>query len=161
MDVLKEEWEDLPDINWRNYFEGTVPSRSTKFWNQVAKYCDSDGNLLFKNIASFALRVLSLPFSNAVVERAFSFMNAIKTKVRNRMGLELLMSLMTIRLRLVRRGCCVKFVPSDSMLMLFNSSIYQKVQEQNSEEEILFDECIPVILSDSVDNVISLPDLTA
>ena len=38
------------------------------------------GSKPFKELATFALNVLTIPISNAVVERVFSFLNAIKTK---------------------------------------------------------------------------------
>ncbi|KAJ2954875.1 hypothetical protein O0L34_g3196 [Tuta absoluta] len=49
-----------------------------QFWSAVANLKTATGVTKFKELASFALRVLSLPISNAVVERAFSYMNTIK-----------------------------------------------------------------------------------
>jgi hypothetical protein len=44
--------------------------------------------------------MLTLPISNAVVERAFSIMNLTKTKLRNKMQTEMLNSLLTIKINL-------------------------------------------------------------
>jgi hypothetical protein len=44
--------------------------------------------------------MLTLPISNAVVKRAFSIMNLIKTKLRNKMQTEMLNSLLTIKINL-------------------------------------------------------------
>ncbi|KAK3910201.1 Translation initiation factor IF-2 [Frankliniella fusca] len=61
-----------------------------------------------------------------VVEQAFSTMNAIKIKSRNRMGVELLVSIMRIRLRLRLRGgkkCCREFEPSQKMMDMISAEI--------------------------------------
>lgn len=71
-----------------------------KFWVAVYELKNAVGEPIFKAIAEFALRVLSLPISNAVVERVFSFMNAIKTKPRNKMSMTMLESIMRIRIHL-------------------------------------------------------------
>ncbi|XP_026293825.1 uncharacterized protein LOC113217939 [Frankliniella occidentalis] len=128
-DDLRSQWERLPSVDWKAYFGGEVPSKSTDFWCGVYEYCENEVPV-FRLIANFALRVLSLPFSNAVVERAFSVMNAIKTKARNRMGLEILMAIMRIRLRVLWSGCCKKFEPTDEMYALFNSSMYERVNRE-------------------------------
>lgn len=82
---------------------------------------------MFKELSNFALRVLTLPVSNAVVERVFSVMNTIKTKLRNRMSMDMLVSLIRIKLHCrVKKICCINFTPTKAMLNLFNDSIYDK-----------------------------------
>jgi len=51
----------------------------------------------YKEIALFALKCLTLPISNAIIERIFSFMAAIKTKQRNKMQLQILDALLRLR----------------------------------------------------------------
>ncbi|KAE8746144.1 hypothetical protein FOCC_FOCC007145 [Frankliniella occidentalis] len=125
VDVLKKQWDSLPLTDWETYFGGSVPSSSTPFWTGVWAYT-RQGSRPFNELGLFALRALSLPFSNATVEQAFSVMNTIKIKSRNRMGTELLMAIMRIRLRL-RGGdkCCREFKPSPAMLTMFNADMYQ------------------------------------
>jgi len=67
------------------------------FWPIVAQHKNAGGSLAFNTIARYVLKFLSLPMSNAAVERIFSVMSATKTKVRNRMGTEMLNSLLTIK----------------------------------------------------------------
>jgi hypothetical protein len=89
-------------------------------WNAGA-----EGTLRFPDLGRFALRVLSLPFSNAAVERAFSVMNAVKTKVRNHMSIDLLAAILRVRLRFgVTKRCCNKFQPTQRMFELFTADMY-------------------------------------
>lgn len=53
----------------------------------VNEYRDAAGENPFKKLSDFVLKLLSLPFSNADVERVFSTMNFVKNKTRNRMKL--------------------------------------------------------------------------
>uniref|UniRef100_A0A915HKL3 HAT C-terminal dimerisation domain-containing protein n=1 Tax=Romanomermis culicivorax TaxID=13658 RepID=A0A915HKL3_ROMCU len=51
-----------------------------EFWLKVHNNTDTAGNSRFMNISTFALNLLSLPFSNASVERAFSAMALSRPK---------------------------------------------------------------------------------
>lgn len=99
----------------------------------MLRFKNAGGDLAFENIARFALHVLSLPFSNAAVERVFSIMNAVKTKPRNRMQKDMLVAIMRIRLRFgVNKVCCNGFGPSSEMCKLFTSKIYDEVNLTNN-----------------------------
>ena len=59
------------------------------------------------------------------MERAFSQVNIIKSKLRNRMCNPSLSGIMHVRYALKRKGiCCKDFQPSDCMLRKFSESIY-------------------------------------
>lgn len=58
------------------------------------------GERPFEALALMALRALTMPISNAVVERAFSVMSCIKCRKRNRMQLRMLEALMRVRIHL-------------------------------------------------------------
>lgn len=84
--------------------------------------------------------MLSLPFSNAAVERAFSQMALIKkNKLRNRMqeiSLENIMRVGGVRAHTQRNNIhCHKFRPSARMLSLLTADIYSaqlaEVDEDN------------------------------
>ena len=65
----------------------------------------------------------------------FSRVTSVKTKLRNRLGLELLTSILRIKTSLELTGkCCVAFEPSRTMLS-FDSSIYNYKQEESGENE--------------------------
>ena len=50
-----------------------------------------------QELSVLMLKLVSIPFSNARIERDFSTMNMCKTKVQSRMGSALLNALMVIR----------------------------------------------------------------
>ncbi|CAG4979721.1 unnamed protein product [Parnassius apollo] len=79
---------------------------TVEFWLEVHKYKDSADNNPFSELASLAISILSLPHSNAEIERVFSQMNIVKTKLRNRMSLHTLNSILHIRNGLKRPGKC-------------------------------------------------------
>ncbi|KAF0705506.1 Dimer Tnp hAT domain-containing protein [Aphis craccivora] len=58
----------------------------------------------FEELCTLAMQLLVLPWSNADVERLFSQMNLVKTKLRNRMGSKLLDSILTIKSGLRRQN---------------------------------------------------------
>jgi hypothetical protein len=96
---------------------------------------------MFPNISNFALKFLSIPFSNAVVERVFSVLNLVKCKIRNKMKIDTLDSILRIRIHFSNeKVCCQSFMPTDKMLQLFTYDI-QYVPELSLQEEkkLIFD----------------------
>ena len=72
---------------------------------------------------------LVLLFPNALVERVFSHVNAVKTDKRNKMGLKMVESITRIRTTLVvRNKCCKDFVVTKEMLQRFNSDMYESAE---------------------------------
>lgn len=56
------------------------------FWGAISKKKkNADGEMRYKNIIQLVSAFLSVPFSNAAVERVFSIMNVVKNELRNRM----------------------------------------------------------------------------
>ncbi|KAK8372811.1 hypothetical protein O3P69_017374 [Scylla paramamosain] len=78
---LDGQWQRLATVSWPK----DVINDSEKFWLTVHSHQDASGERDFKEVGQFALSMLSLPISNASVERVFSQMNLIKNKLRNRM----------------------------------------------------------------------------
>lgn len=70
------------------------------FWACVLNYKNAGGEQPFKELALFVLALLTLPISNAVVERAFSVMSCIKARRRNRLQLRMLEALMRVRIHM-------------------------------------------------------------
>lgn len=98
---------------------------------------NAGGEFVLKDLAEFALKTHSLPISNALVERVFSRVTSVKTKLRNRMGLDLLTSILRIKTSLELNGkCCSSFEPTKSMLN-YDSSIYKKEEVNVDEEDLL------------------------
>ena len=57
-----------------------------KFWSEVGHYKDASGSNPFLELYRCAISVLILPHSNAEIERVFSCMNYVKSKLRNSMS---------------------------------------------------------------------------
>ncbi|KAK3922866.1 tRNA(Ile2) 2-agmatinylcytidine synthetase TiaS [Frankliniella fusca] len=104
------------------------------FWASVLKLKNACGEAAFEKLVTFALSALSLPISNAVVERAFSVMSCIKCRRRNRLQLIMLEALMRLRIHLkvketacgaVIGQCCKTFQLSREMLRNFTSDMYR------------------------------------
>lgn len=67
--------------------------KSYLFWSETYKFKHSGGKFPFKDLAKYVLQILCLQSSNVIVEPGFSVMNCIKTKARNKLGVEMLNSL--------------------------------------------------------------------
>ena len=118
--ALELQWSKLHLLSWKN----TSDAQTEQFWSEVLFYTDAAGDCPLEDIAKFALTVLSLPFSNAAVERSFSQMALIKTKLRNRMQQPLLEAILHVRAYMSRHHiCCSAFKPSKDMLSLFTSNM--------------------------------------
>ena len=114
-------------------FDGTIPDTTVAFWSRVADVQTSLGDKPFKELATYALNCLTTPVSNAVVERSFSLLAAIKTKQRNRMKLELMNAIIRIRSKLqFGENCCVDFKTTRRMLELFTAKQLYDSQGENS-----------------------------
>lgn len=119
-EAIINQWHILSTMRMEEIIGTTAsPNNVEHFWIEVLKMKNAGGNLMFKDLAEFSIRCLSLPLSNAVVERIFSVMGTIKTKLRNRMQLPMLIAILRIRTHMNVRGiCCNSFQPSDHMISL-------------------------------------------
>ncbi|KAI4468051.1 hat family dimerization domaincontaining protein-related [Holotrichia oblita] len=132
---FENEWNNLLAVNWN--LEKDISSHN--FWVKVLEYQNAGGVHIYANIAKFALTTLTLPISNAFVERIFSFMNTIKTKFRNKINIPLLEALLRIKTEFVINDtCCHKFVPSKAMFQKFNATMYNfKKQAEGDVNELV------------------------
>ncbi len=64
------------------------------FWSEVYNYTDASGSKSFKELCKAALAALPLPHSNAEVERLFSQRSVVKWKLRNKLSLHTLNSIL-------------------------------------------------------------------
>ena len=138
----------LININWLQISKKEELENSFTFWSKVYQYKNAVGQLIFREVAEYVLTLLTLPSSNAVVERAFSVMNCIKTKSRNKMNKELLSAILRIRMSFFAlKICCQVFQPSKTMLKDFTSHImyphqYEFDNQETEEQETGFDEAL-------------------
>lgn len=154
---IETQYRQLLSTKWYEIFENTIPEDTLEFWKKVITLKNAGGILLFDDISKFVFTLLSLPTSNAAVERSFSILNVVKCKLRNKMMLNLLNSIMIIRSYLsVNNICCKIFEPNKEMVLRFNSSMYKpQAQEVNAND--INDLCSELDTPD-VEEVISLCD---
>ena len=72
----------------------------------MANYKDAAGINTFQDICELALSILSLPHSNAEVERLFSQISIVKNKLRSRLSSKSVSAIITVRSGLRRMGKC-------------------------------------------------------
>lgn len=128
IDKINVQWANIVSIKW------VEKSNTVNFWGEVSNYTDASGLNPFGELSSLARRLLVLPWSNAEVERLFSQMNIVKTKLRNRMGPKLLDSILTVRAGLKRSEvCCSEYqLPSEVLKQIGTSFYYNKNVEDTS-----------------------------
>lgn len=91
IEKIFDQYHNINLIKWTNI------DNTTKFWTEVLAYKDAAGNNPFLEIGNFAIQLLSLPWSNADVERLFSQMNLVKTKLRNRIQSDTVNAILQVR----------------------------------------------------------------
>ena len=121
--VDEEKLDDL-DLEWREFRLVNITDLESfdvdQFWNEVACLKKVDGQVRFPILPHFMKCLLVLPHSSASAERVFSQLTLIKTKQRNRIGNELLNSLLTVKCNI--RSPCYDFKPTERMIDLACSS---------------------------------------
>ena len=58
----------LLTIDWESTFLQGIPKNGLKFWLKAVSVKNASGNLILNDLALFALKLYSLPISNAAVE---------------------------------------------------------------------------------------------
>lgn len=123
-DMTEQQYRKILHLSWaeESVFDGKIPTDPAAFWSGIIKYKTSTGTQSFKELGYYALACLTTPCSNAVVERIFSTVTNVKTKLRNRLGSEMLEAISRVRAHLQLQGkCCRDFRVTPRMLELFNT----------------------------------------
>ena len=109
-----------------------LKSNAVKFWCNVRSFKDSTGQSRFENISQLALSLYSLPYSNADVERIFSKMNYLMSKVRNRMGSPTIDALIRVESApRWRKDECHDFTVSREMKSKFNTATIYQIKKED------------------------------
>ena len=154
---LEEQWRQVAEVAWAEAGQfrtlGEVPTDPVLFWSGVLGYsagdhpdsveddrtaeaADQSKEKIFLKLATFVLGRFTIAHSTAAVERTFSIVSCVKSKVRNRMLVETLEAVLRVRTYLSNRGrCCKNFEPTTAMLNLFNNEMYLKPKPVLTQEE--------------------------
>ena len=97
---IETQWANLNLVMWIEN-ENTI-----NFWVEVFNYSDSTSENPYNELCELAFTVSVLPHSNAEVERLFSNMNIVKSKLRNRLLIKTVNQILNVRYGLLRIGTC-------------------------------------------------------
>lgn len=126
-------------IDWNGVFPKGIPVDGAEFYCKGAQLKNGIGEHILYDLAKYALTFYGLPVTNATVERVFSKMTNTKTKLRNKMGLDLLSAILRIKMSFQEQNiCCSSFEPNDEMLS-FGSDIYLNLKALNEQETEILD----------------------
>ena len=129
---IERQWKTITLVQWDNVQD------TQKFWAEVSMYVDASGFNPFKEMTFCAREILTIPHSNAEVERVFSTINILKCKQRNKIGYELLNVILRIRAGLNRVGKnCHTYVFPESFRTKKRFSARNLEENKDSEEENL------------------------
>ena len=129
--IISENKVEHIDTEWREIQfmdPSELPSSSehrtdvVAFWGTISQMTDTSGEYRFPIVSRLMTSLLSLPHSNAEVERIFSQVAITKTKLRNSLKSSTLDSILVTKQSL--QCSCVAFNPDKAMYMLLNNSIY-------------------------------------
>lgn len=120
IDKILQQWHNICFAQWKN------KNDVIKFWVEVDEHRNTAGINEFRELADLAISALSLPHSNAEIERIFSVMSIVKSKLRNRMASPLLNAIIFIRNRLkVLNVKCFNYeLPSDVIAAIGKNTKY-------------------------------------
>lgn len=128
IEIIQNQWSYITEQVW------DTKMNTTEFWIQVHNFKNSINENPFNNLSSFVLALSVLPFSNAEVERLFSLLGLVKSKLRTRMKTELLCSVIRIREGVkLDNDCCHTLNISDDIVKKIGSS--EKYQDEMVYEE--------------------------
>lgn len=109
IDKVLRQWHNINFVDWKS------PKDTVNFWVLVRNYKNAAGINTYEDLVDLAITVLSLPHSNAEVERIFSTMNIVKNKLRNRLASMTLNSILLIRnqMKILKQTCHTYILPPD------------------------------------------------
>lgn len=94
------------------------------FWVNVRNAKNSSGARMFPLLSELAIALLTIPMSNAAVERVFSHVSLTKTDLRSRMSHETLENILHVKFAFLGRNeCCKDFQPSEEFFGRFNTQV--------------------------------------
>ena len=142
MPLLKE-IADLQEVDkeWRDQSLCLNPKlneslTAEEYWQVVFQEKTAAGESAFPNLTKVVTTLLSLPYSNAAVERVFSQLKLIKTDHRASLKRESLLALLTTKMTLLKSNPSqtlrtVTFEPKNEMLTL-----YGKMKSDADNDEV-------------------------
>lgn len=109
-------------LNHRKFgLDNSLPPE--EYWPKVFQLKNSLGIPIYPNLKIAVGMMLSLPCSNASLERIFGKLKLVKTEHRNKLKTDTIAAILFTKDRIERQGGCLKFAPTKNML---NAKILNK-----------------------------------
>lgn len=106
----------------------------TQFWVKVRETKRGDNEpMYYPHLSAFMLNLLCLPHSSATVERVFSCINRMKTKLRNRLSSKNISGMLHTK-RLLSKDNCHDFQITKEMRKRMNSDMYKRNFQQETSD---------------------------
>ncbi|KAH8025589.1 hypothetical protein HPB51_010047 [Rhipicephalus microplus] len=120
IEKIQNQWGKISLLDWKQI------SSTQSFWCEVHSYKDACGENPFAELAGFAMSMLVLPYSNAEVERTFSQLNIVKSKLRNKLKPETTNAILVVRVGLKRhqKSCFDHELPAAVISAIGPSATY-------------------------------------
>lgn len=113
VDAAMREWHCL-----NSKFFAEKDQSTEEYWTTIDKMTTAGEEKRYGHISKLVFALLALPLSNATVERAFSLVNIIKDKLRNRMAVKSCEAVIRVRYTVKKPA---EFEPTQAMLDRFRS----------------------------------------
>lgn len=128
IEKIENQWRNITIVKW------SETESTEKFWFEVHRYTDASGVNPFQEVTELAVSILSLPHSNVEVERLFSQLNIVKSKLRNRLNTESVNALLAVRSGLKRvEKCCSSYnLPKSVVNLIGTMAAYQSQHQETS-----------------------------
>lgn len=137
--VTDQTLQDI-DTEWRLLRNSDMVSSEmcdlnvTQFWVKVRDTKTGDNEPMYPHLSTLMLNLLCLPHSSATVERVFSSINRMKTKLRNRLSTKTISGLLHTK-RIISNDNCHGFEIKKEMVKRMNSEMYKNKCEQKTAAE--------------------------
>lgn len=126
---LDREWRKLRHTDLP-FTENEIPEIH-KFWKHVCAIKNGDGSQTFPVLCDMVKKLLCLPHSTAAVERLFSAINIMKTKLRNKMSTTTIKGNLHTKAEVKE---CYAFNATEVHMKKFNKNFNKKNEAENIED---------------------------
>lgn len=134
--VINKEWQLLLNYEFSDEIEESFKKCDVEnFWFTLFEYKNDEGELIFFNVADFALDAISIPNSNATPERTWSKMNLEKTNLRCRLQYVSLRAIMLSAQLIKDVGGFKLFIPTKEMITRMEHPIYTVTEKKKTKDE--------------------------
>ncbi|XP_034238072.1 zinc finger BED domain-containing protein 5-like [Thrips palmi] len=125
--ALATEWRKFPNIIKGAAREKLLKMTVEEAWVEIGSMKNGKNDPMFPELTKLANLVMILPHANAESERVFSVVTDVRTKKRNRLGIESLNAICVSRVSFRSKGIdCTSFKVTNDHLRRHNTTMYAR-----------------------------------